>query len=204
MEIVVRRLFVFLLCLLVPMAAYAESAYVTERLNIPVYAAPAEGAPVRTLDAGTAFEVLERKERFARIRDALGFDGWIDARYIATTPPARARLARLQEETTRLRTQLTEAQARLKRTEAALGQQAGRSEDLNRQLAVARAAPEKPDTAAKPAESSAHPEGKPGEAGFPWGWLLLAFAMLVLGFVAGLLWLRESIRRRSGGMYLRI
>jgi hypothetical protein len=28
--------------------------------------------------------------------------------------------------------------------------------------------------------------------------------MLVIGFDAGVRWLRESIRKRSGGMYLRV
>jgi hypothetical protein len=40
--------------------------------------------------------------------------------------------------------------------------------------------------------------------GFSLGWLLVSFAMLGIGFFAGVRWLRERIRRRSGGMYLRV
>ncbi len=41
-------------------------------------------------------------------------------------------------------------------------------------------------------------------AGFAYGWLALSFAMLILGFVAGVVWLRERNRKKLGGMYLRI
>jgi len=199
-----KRLFIVFICLLLPALARAESGYVTDRLTIPVYAGPAEGAAVRTLEAGARIEVLERKERFTRVRDALGFDGWIDSRFLSATPPARGRVGQLQEEAKRLRAQLADAQARQKKAETALNQQAGRTEDLNRQLAVARAAAAKPDSAEKRGQTPASPPEKAGSPGIPWGWLLLAFAMLVLGFVAGLFWLRETIRRRSGGMYLRV
>jgi hypothetical protein len=40
--------------------------------------------------------------------------------------------------------------------------------------------------------------------GFSYLWLGISFAMLVIGFAAGVRWLRESIRKRSGGMYLRV
>jgi len=35
-------------------------------------------------------------------------------------------------------------------------------------------------------------------------WLGISFAMLVIGFAVGVVWLRERNRRRLGGMYLRI
>jgi hypothetical protein len=200
MENNMKRLLVMTFCLWLPMAARAETAYVTERLNIPVYAAAAEGAAVRTLEAGATIEVLEKTDRFARVRDAQGQEGWIDVRHLSTAAPARARLGKLQEEFNRLRTQLAEAQTKLKAAEDALGKQSGRTEELNRQLAAAQATAGKPAPAPEPAVAP-----KPAtDGGFSWGWLTFAFAMLVLGFVAGLLWLRESIRRRSGGMYLRV
>ena len=35
-------------------------------------------------------------------------------------------------------------------------------------------------------------------------WLGISFAILIVGFVVGAVWLRERNRRRLGGMYLRI
>lgn len=196
-----KRFLVMTVCFLIPVLARAESAYVSERLNIPVYAAPAEGAAVRTLEAGATLEVLERQERFARVRDAQGQEGWIDIRYLSAAAPARARIGKLQDDFNRLRAQLSETQTKLKAAVDTLGQQSGRTEELNRQLAAAQATASKPAPVAEPA---AVPKPATTDGGFSWGWLGFAFAMLILGFVAGLFWLRESIRRRSGGMYLRV
>jgi len=41
-------------------------------------------------------------------------------------------------------------------------------------------------------------------SGFSLAWLIVSFAMLIIGFVAGVIWVRESIRKRMGGMYLRV
>ena len=46
-------------------------------------------------------------------------------------------------------------------------------------------------------------DSKP-KSGFSFLWLAIAFAMLVLGFIGGVVWVKESIRRRMGGMYLRV
>jgi len=46
-------------------------------------------------------------------------------------------------------------------------------------------------------------DSKP-KSGFSFLWLGIAFAMLVLGFIGGVVWVKESIRRRMGGMYLRV
>jgi hypothetical protein len=125
---------------------------------------------------------------------------------LAAEPPARQQLGKLQDELKLARTQLTEAQAKLKETESAVEQEARKNKELAKGLAEARAAPPPPAVPAPaeppaPAASSHTPD-----AGFAFsvGWLLIAFAMLVVGFVAGARWLKESIRRRSGGMYLRV
>ncbi|GMQ90905.1 MAG: hypothetical protein BMS9Abin11_0210 [Gammaproteobacteria bacterium] len=41
-------------------------------------------------------------------------------------------------------------------------------------------------------------------AGFSWLWLLFSFAMLIIGFWAGVVWLREHNRKKLGGMHLRV
>ena len=46
-------------------------------------------------------------------------------------------------------------------------------------------------------------DSKP-KSGFSFLWLGIAFAMLVLGFIGGVVWVKESIRRRMGGLYLRV
>lgn len=194
-----------------PVTAAAETLYVTERLVVSVYGTPAEGPAVRTVEAGAPLEVLERAERFTRVRDRQGAEGWIDTRYLVAEAPARTQLPRVTEEASRLRRELADVQGKLKKTEADLGQQAARNEALGKQLAAAQQGGAVPAPVATP---PAPPPEKPSPTtsgpvsvwamDFSLSWLLLAFAMLVTGFVAGVSWLRESIKRRSGGMYLRI
>jgi hypothetical protein len=198
-----------LLLALAPLVALAETLYVTERLSVPVYATPAEGAAVRTVEAGAALEVLEKAERFTKVRDRQGGEGWIDTRYLVADAPARPQLARAGEELARLRRELADTQGRLKKAEGELGQQVARSQALDKQLAAAQtaattAAAPPPAVPEKPAPASPERSASVWAMEFSLSWLLLAFAMLGTGFVTGVVWLRESIKKRSGGMYLRI
>jgi SH3 domain protein len=217
--------------------AAAETQYVTERLAVPLYIGPSEGPVLRSIEAGTALEVLERRERFARVRDRTG-EAWIDARYLGAEPPARAQLARSAEEVNKLKKDLAETQARLRKAEGAdtggaaalaaknaeLARSAEEINKLRKELAAAQvaalsaaqnqvqspaAAAEKPAGAAgektaggdKPAEE---PSAATADDSNTVLWLGVSFAMLVTGFFAGQYWLRENIRRRSGGMYIRV
>ena len=178
-----------LLLLAIAFSAHAETAYVTERAPVVLRSALAEGSPiVKTVDGGAALEVLERAERFARVRDAQGVEGWIEARLLIATPPARAQLERTQAELAKARADLAAAQTQI-------GQ-------LETKLAQAPALAEAPKAA--PAPPAPVPAPSVEDDDFPWGWLVLAFAMLWLGFGAGIVWLRERHRKKLGGMYLRV
>lgn len=165
---------------------HAETLYVTERLPVALRAALVEGSPtVKTVDGGTALEVLERVDRFARVRDAQGNEGWIELRLLVATAPARGQLERVQADLAKARADLAAAQTRVGQLEAAR------------------------HTDAEPAKTASAPPATPptpsvDDDDFPWGWLVLAFAMLWLGFGAGIVWLRERHRKKLGGMYLRV
>lgn len=152
-----------------PLAAAAETVYVIDRLQVGLRA-EREGAVVKPLETGAALEVLQRDERFVRVRDKTGTEGWLEARYVSPEIPARAQLAKLQDELKQARAQLAEAPPKL-----------------------SNAAP----SPVVVADAEADYE-------LDYVWIFVALGMLVVGFVAGILWHRESIRRRMGGMYLRI
>src|SRR6185436_9558262 len=115
------------LLFLVAAAAQAESMYVTDRLTVPLRAAFADGSPiVKTVDSGAPLEVLERADKYARVRDAQGAEGWIEARLLSSTPPPRPQLERAMAEGTRLQKELTDAQARIKQLEASVAQESAR------------------------------------------------------------------------------
>lgn len=61
-----------------------------------------------------------------------------------------------------------------------------------------------PEPPAADAGSPAPVVAAADSAGISYGCVALSFAMLVLGFVAGAVWLRERNRKKLGGMYLRI
>src|SRR5437868_55182 len=98
-----------ILMLFAAASAQAESLYVIDRLSVPLRAAFTDGAPVvKNVDSGAALEVLERADKFVRVRDAQGAEGWIEARLLTNAAPARGQLERAQAETTKLNKELAE------------------------------------------------------------------------------------------------
>jgi len=189
--------------------ARAETLYVAERLVVGLRAEANDTGPtVKTVETGAPLEVLERQDQFVHVRDKQGTDGWVEARYLTTDPPARLQLAALQQELTKSRAQVTDAQAQLKKAQAMVTEQSAKITELEKDAAEKPAAP--PPVAPAPAPApvvTTKPDTKTaGERDFQFSivWLAISFAMLGIGFAGGILWLRESIRRRSGGMYLRV
>lgn len=185
-------------------SARAETLYVAERMRIGLRAEATEtGAVVKTVETGTPLEAIERVENFVHVRDPQGTVGWAEARYLTPDAPARLQLVKLQEDLARSRSQTAEAQAQLKKAQTAAAEQAATIKTLEQEAADKPVLP----PPATPAPIASPPVGKTSkDAGFIFSylWLGISFAMLGIGFAAGVKWLRESIRKRSGGMYLRI
>ncbi|MBI3778204.1 MAG: TIGR04211 family SH3 domain-containing protein [Gammaproteobacteria bacterium] len=186
-------------------SARAETLYVAERLRIGLRAEATEtGAVVKTVETGTPLEAIQRTESFVQVRDPQGTVGWVETRYLTPDAPARLRLGKLEEELTKSRKVATDAQAQLKKSQATVAEQTARIEALEKETADN---PAPPPAAVPSPPPVAPPVGKTSrDAGFTfsYAWLGISFAMLGIGFAAGVRWLRESIRKRSGGMYLRV
>jgi Bacterial SH3 domain len=199
----------WLIPLFIVFAAHAESVFVTDRLSVALKTAPNEtGAVVKQLDAGAPLDVVERTGLWAHVRDRAGADGWIESRFLTAEAPARAQLADSQAQLAKARAQLADAQAQLRKSETALAQESAKVKDLQKTTA---ATPPAPAPAPPPAPEAEAPKPVPAEmphSDAQWmpapAWLATCFAMLVIGFLSGKWWLRESIRRRSGGMYIRV
>ena len=209
---------IVLLSLFVAPSAHAETAYVTDKLYAGLRPQPdKETVPLKTVSTGALLEVLERRGNFTRVRDAEGVEGWIDSTVLATEPPARVQLDSLKKQQDGLKAQVDKAAA-------ALSQEAARSAELAKKLAEKTGDAEKAmelaatrdaalqAAAASAAEPAVAPETPPPAAShaadsgtwFSPGWMAFSFAMLIIGFFAGVVWLREVNRRKLGGMYLRI
>ena len=190
-----------------PMASSAETLYVSDRLVIGLRSDITDSATiVKSVETGTALEVLERHGTRVRVRGADGVEGWVEERYLTAQAPVRTRVAELEGEIKRLRAaaarvpakddtaaKLAQRETELAATHAALTQAKSDASQARQALAAAQR-----DAAAKPPA----PAPEPGLSAALW--LLIGFAMLGVGFIAGMVWVRESIRRRMGGMYLRI
>lgn len=197
------RVIAILMSLGIVSAAQAETVYVAERLRIGLRAEVVEtSAVVKTVETGTPLEIVERFDKLVRVRDPQGTEGWIEARFLTPDPPARLQLAKLQEDLARSRAQATEAQAQLKKAQSALAEQTNKIKELE------KAAGDRPPPVPPAPVVVKPPPVIPAAAhdGFrlSYPWLGISFAMLGVGFAAGVRWLRESIRKRSGGMYLRV
>lgn len=185
-------------------AAQAETVYVAERIRIGLRAEVVEtSAVVKTVETGTPLEVIERFDKLARVRDPQGTEGWIEARYLTPDPPARLQLDKLQEDLAKSRTQAAEAQAQLKKAQSTLAEQAEKIKELEKN-ATDRPAPAPVAPVAIKMPPPVTPAAANAGFSFSYLWLGISFAMLGIGFAAGVRWLRESIRKRSGGMYLRV
>jgi hypothetical protein len=200
--------------LLAPLAARAETAYITDRLFVSIRDAQGpESVAVKSVVSGTEVEVLQRVDGFAQVREPGGAEGWISERYLVATAPARATLDASSASLRQAQAELEAARKQLAAANKKAGDESHRAKSLAQKLkAMEQSAPtNSPDEIPEaPVESvsisgdGAADAARPSGFSFHWLWFLIAFAMLVTGFVSGAIWLREVNRRKMGGMYLRI
>jgi SH3 domain protein len=208
-----RIIFWLVLLASAPLSVAAETMYVSDQVTVPIRAeASATAAVVKTVSTGAALEVTEQRAGFVRVRDAEDAEGWVEATMLSTQPPAANQVRAVRAELDRTRTQLVQAQTQLDKQRAAAASSG--VEPLQSELASTRAELAKAQAALKNSEAAANAAAPTAPAdkgaaraegsGFSVLWLVIGFAMLVVGFIGGVVWVKESIRRRMGGLYLRI
>lgn len=190
-----------------PSMVQAETVFITDRLFISIRDVQGKGsAAVKSIVAGTELEVLQRVDSFVQVREPGGIEGWIADRYLVTASPGivllqttKNRLQLANNKMIKMKQQLTDAnktasvlEARLKSLGVSLQNDIGSGDK--------RISVETLGAAQGPAGVISMQSG----FYFSWLWLLITFAMLVTGFIAGAVWLRELNRKKMGGMYLRI
>ncbi|HEX5418746.1 MAG TPA: TIGR04211 family SH3 domain-containing protein [Gammaproteobacteria bacterium] len=191
------RKLLFFAAVLVVSAAHAETAYVTDMLQLGLHkAADASDQAFDNLPSGTAVNVLKRDGGFAQVTLTDGREGWVKSAYLVTEKPARLQLAEIQDEMTSLRAQLKLAEAGRSKAEQDLAQiRQSRAADQRASVEVREARTrlkQQNDDFAERLNRYRH--------SLPLPWVLAALPlMLILGFVAGWWWLDASIRQRHGG-----
>lgn len=108
-----------MLTLLAAPSVWAEGAYVTDHLQLGMYAGSnASGKRIATLESGDRVEILERAKRYAKVRSADGRTGWVKAAFLVDKAPAVVRIDALEQDNDRLAQALAEARKRLAEPEA--------------------------------------------------------------------------------------
>jgi hypothetical protein len=188
-------------------AAQAQTLYVTDKVEAPVYAQPSlEGDRVRLLESGDAVELVRHEAENALVRLEDGSEGWMAATYLVVDVPARLQLEKLTTENERLRAAA--------RTEAAAAPSSELKtlKDRNAELQSALTAAQRDLDALKtkaPAAESRPDDEVPIEAARPTGPRGLYTALtiigggaatLALGFWWGYSTLERRVRRKYGGL----
>ena len=190
-------------------------------------------SPARIREASLKRKLAELKAELANaraqleiIQGALAEDN-VDAKQLANAHKRlKRRFAGVQSKLAKTEEALTASRVQLHELEALLAQESTKSMELNNRLAEQAAATELAVTQAQalqePEESgSGGGSGDEPQMGLAsrvgaterfytflkslhFLWLGISFAMLIIGFAAGVIWLREVNRKKLGGMYLRI
>ena len=113
--IAVKNRYALSLIVTVPLLSFAETAYITERLEIPVRSGESrDHRIIRYLQAGSQIEVLKTYESgYSHIKDERGLEGFVLGRYLVSETPSFVIADRLEA-------QVTEQKETIKATDVAL------------------------------------------------------------------------------------
>ena len=178
-------------------AAAAETAYVTDSLQLGLHAAQdTSDRPFDTLLSGAELEVLERVPNYARVETADGRVGWVKSAYLVSEKPARLRVSELEARVAELEAELDAAEQARTHAEQQM------AEIKARQAASQSSAAAVQETLARlKTENAAYERRLETYRGaVPLRWAAAALVVTLLaGLVGGIWWLDARIRRRHGG-----
>jgi SH3 domain protein len=95
-----------LLLLSVPLQAWAESRYVTDKFEVTMRSGQGTSHKIlKTLASGSRLELVEEdvENGYTLVRTSDGVEGWVLSRYLINNPVARDQLVRAQAKIKELR-----------------------------------------------------------------------------------------------------
>jgi SH3 domain protein len=193
-----RSIVGILLLIALPLAAPADTAYVTDNLRLGLHrAADTSDRAFRTLESGQEVDVLTQDRYYAHVRLPDGTVGYLKSAYLVSEKPAklivaetRAETDLLEQELATLREQFAGPAATIDALEAQVAEQKAA---LDKNLArVAELLDSNEDYAAR---------ARQHQYSLPMSWVGAALAVcLFAGFMLGWWWLDYRSRKRHGGM----
>lgn len=190
-----NRIMIVLLLLGFPLTALAETVYVKERQTVALRdGVTPEAQSLKNVATGVSMEVVERTATHIKVRLDDGAEGWIQAALLTSEKPTAFRILAAETRQKQAETEAAKLKAESIKLKAEIGKLQAR---LSQQ-------PSPAEPAAAPESAEPEPAVKNGPFRVNLLWIAISFAMLVIGFVAGVAWLRERTRRKLGGMHIRV
>ena len=192
-----KQIFILIAGLWLAANVCAETAYVTDMLQLNVYAtSDLAGLPLKKLRSGDTVEVISRSGRIAEVKIEGGPQGWVKSLYLVGDEPARMRVNQLEQTNNnldnsvkKLRSQLAAEKNKLKELQAA--QDGGDEQRVSVESELEQLRSSNEQLTSRLAEYGMN---------VPFSWLLIAALIaLVSGFVASWYWIDKRNRARHGG-----
>jgi SH3 domain protein len=190
--------YAFLIVMMLPVLAVAETAYVTDNLRLGLHeAADTSDRAFRTLQSGQEVEIVSRDQFYAAVRLPDGTAGNVKVGYLVFDKPAKLIVAETQAEVDRLSAELTSLKAafaapaetisslesQLEQSNASVEENTVRVADLTEELIDLRSRQDR------------------YKFSLPLTWVGGAmFVCLLAGFLGGLWWIDQRSRKRHGGV----
>jgi SH3 domain protein len=183
---------------LVPLFVAAETAYVTDTLQLGLHQLEdTSDRPFRNLDSGQEMEVLSRTRYYAHVQLPDGTQGYVKAGFLVDTKPAKLIVAETQAEADRLAREIEEVRQAFAAPAATIDSLKQQAADLQARLDQSEA------NAAKASEENTGLRNRQSQYknSMPLQWVVGALgACLVGGFLLGLWFVDNRSRRRHGGI----
>lgn len=190
--------FVLLLLAFSPMALLAETAYVTDTLQLGMHQAEdTSDRPFRSLDSGQEMEVLSRTRYYAHVQLPDGTQGYVKAGFLVDAKPAKLIVEETRAEADRLAQELEESRQAFAAPAATIDALKQQAADLQARLDQSEAAA----TELSEENTSLRNRQSQYKNSMPLQWVAGAVgACLVGGFLFGLWWVDHRSRKRHGGI----
>ncbi|MBT8068113.1 MAG: TIGR04211 family SH3 domain-containing protein [Gammaproteobacteria bacterium] len=191
------RLLIGILALL-PLAAMAETAYITDNLRLGLHQAEdTSDRAFRMLESGQELEIISRNRNYANVQLPDGARGYVKAAYLVDEKPAKLIVAETIAERDALVAELEETKQAFAGPAATIQRLKDEAAALTERLAGAEE-----QVASLQAENASIQGMKERYKGsLPLSWVGAAIGVcLIGGFLAGLWWVDHSSRKRHGGV----
>ena len=181
-----------------PVAALAETAYVTDNLRLGLHqATDTSDRAFRTLESGQTVEILARDRNYAHVQLPDGVQGYLKAAYLVFEPPAKLIVTQTQNENDRLVQKLED-------TKRAFAGPAATIDSLESNVARQKAALAESDSKLQNLiqENDKFRRRQSGyKYSMPFPWVASALGVCLLaGFLMGIWIVDYRSRKRHGGI----